>query len=264
MMLIDIAIPLALYYGLRNVIDVIYALIISGIPPFLWVIVGFIRSRRVDVLGVIISLSFILSGVVSLISGDARAALLRDSAVTGVVGLMFLLTLPPIKSKWLTVRPLTFIMARQMFSEASYRWIDKDGNKCEMGVVDWQWEHIRYFRISMYAQTAAWGILLVMELVACVLMVESSLSIDNIVAYNNIITSVVVAVMVTLSILAGIYGHRVEKRVGTAWTKENDYTDYYENLSSNNNNNNQDVDGSLSSIKLDHGNRKHHHTENMA
>lgn len=195
--------------------------------------------------------------------GDARAALLRDSAVTGVVGIMFLLTLPPIRTKWLTVRPLTFIMARQMFSEASYRWIDKDGNKHEMGIVDWQWEHIRFFRISMTLQTAAWGILLVLELVACVLMVESSLSIDNIVAYNNIITSVVVAVMVTVSILAGIYGHRVEKRIGSAWTKENDYTDYYENL----NNSNQDRDGNESPSPLattDNGDHKHHHTENMA
>lgn len=196
--------------------------------------------------------------------GDARAALLRDSAVTGVVGVMFLVTLPPITTKWLTVRPLTFIMARQMFSEAAYRWIDKDGNNCEMGVVDWQWEHIRFFRISMYSQTAAWGLLLVMELVACVLMVQSSLSIDHIVAYNNIITSVVVAVMVTVSILAGIYGHRVEKRVGAAWTKENDYTDYYQNLSNNNNQHYDDNESLSSPAAIDNDDQKHHHTENMA
>lgn len=68
-LLIDVGIPLALYYGLRNVLDVLYSLIISGIPPFLWVIYGFIRHRRIDALGLIIGLSFIVSGVISLING---------------------------------------------------------------------------------------------------------------------------------------------------------------------------------------------------
>ena len=69
MLLIEVGIPLALYYGLRNKIGVIYALVISGIPPFLWVIFTAIRKRTIDVLGCIIGVSFILSGVVSIVSG---------------------------------------------------------------------------------------------------------------------------------------------------------------------------------------------------
>ena len=69
MLTIQVGIPLALYYGLRNEIGVVYALVISGIPPFLYVIVEFIRKRRVDILGCIIGGSFIISGAVSIASG---------------------------------------------------------------------------------------------------------------------------------------------------------------------------------------------------
>ena len=69
MLLIQIGIPLLLYYGLRNKIGVVYALVISGIPPFLNVIYGFIRKGQVEVLGCIISVSFILSAAVSIVSG---------------------------------------------------------------------------------------------------------------------------------------------------------------------------------------------------
>ena len=69
MLVVQVGIPLALYYGLRNTIGIVYALIISGIPPVLWVIVTFIRNRKIDALGCIISLSFILSGVISIVSG---------------------------------------------------------------------------------------------------------------------------------------------------------------------------------------------------
>ncbi|ORY94923.1 hypothetical protein BCR43DRAFT_494824 [Syncephalastrum racemosum] len=228
LMLIDVGIPLALYYGLRNVIDVLYALIIAGVPPFLWVVWGFLRKRRIDALGCIIGLSFILSGVVSIISGNARIALLRDGAVTAVVGVMFLVTLPPIKTRWFINRPLTYIMACQMYSELSgYRYIDKDGNQRQIKVMDWMWEHIPFFRYNMYVQTGAWGVLLVLEFVAVVLMVESTLSIDDIVKYNNIITSVVVAVMVTFSMACGVLNRRYEIKIGKVWAEEHDYTDQY-------------------------------------
>ncbi|KAI9318497.1 hypothetical protein BX666DRAFT_1831445, partial [Dichotomocladium elegans] len=196
MVLIDIAIPLALYFSLKNVIGVVYALIVSGAPPFLFVVYTAIAKRTVDLLGCIICLSFVLSGVVSIVSGDARAALIRDSAAKGVIGCMFLITLLPIRTRWLTLKPLTYIMSVQMLSEALCTYTDKDGKVHSMNVCEWQWEHIRYFRISMYGQTAAWGFLLVMELVSVVLMVKSTLTVDEIVIYNNILTSVITSTMI--------------------------------------------------------------------
>lgn len=175
---------------------------------------------------------------------------------------MFLVTLIPVKCKykWFNMRPMAYTMYRQMiFSEFIYRWIDKDGKEQEMGVAEWQWAHVRQFRISMYCQTCMWGILLDLELVAAVIMVKSSLTLDQVVAYNNIITSLVVALQIVVSIAALIYCYRVSKRIGAAWTRENDYTDYYNKF---HNDNNEDNDSSSSGI----GNydTTHHYTDNMA
>ena len=67
--LIDVALPLAIYYILKIWLSMVIALVLSGIPPLLRVIYLFWRQRRVDILGCIIVFSFILSAVLSIISG---------------------------------------------------------------------------------------------------------------------------------------------------------------------------------------------------
>lgn len=69
MMVFMIGLPIALYFGLRNVHGTLYALLISGIPPLLHVIITFIRHRRLDFLGILVVLAFILSAVISLVTG---------------------------------------------------------------------------------------------------------------------------------------------------------------------------------------------------
>lgn len=118
-------------------------------------------------------------------------------------------------------------MAQSMFSEAEYVWIDLEGNVRRQNVVEFQWDVVRYFRISMYTQTAAWGIILIAELVASVVMIKSDMKTSRIVDVNNIISNAVIGVMVPLSILAAIYGRRAEKRIGDKWAKENDFTAKY-------------------------------------
>ncbi|KAI7852686.1 hypothetical protein BDC45DRAFT_443627 [Circinella umbellata] len=229
MLVVQVGIPLALYYGLRNTIGVVYALVISGIPPVLWVIVNFVRKHKIDALGCIISLSFILSGVISIVTGDARAALIRDSAVGAVIGGFFLVTLIPINTQWLVLRPLTYIIGEQMMGGMEYEWTDREGIPRQQSIVAWQFDHIRFFRWSMRLQTLAWGVFLVLELVACVLFVETTdLSTDDIVKYNNIINAVVISVMTTVSITASLYGRKLVMEFGKEWTKENDFTEKFE------------------------------------
>ncbi|KAG2220117.1 hypothetical protein INT45_006145, partial [Circinella minor] len=229
MLVIQVGIPLALYYGLRNKIGVVYALVISGIPPFIWVIFNFIRNRKVDALGLVIALSFILSGVVSLVSGDERAALIRDSAVGAIIGSLFLITLIPIHTKFLVLRPLTYIIGEQMFSGMQYKWTDRDGIPRQQSIFEWQYEHIRYLRWSMRLQTLAWGVFLVLELVACVMFVElTDMVADDIVKYNNIINAAIVGTMVLVSVFAGQYTGKLERSIGKKWTEENDFTEKFE------------------------------------
>jgi uncharacterized protein involved in cysteine biosynthesis len=76
MIVIDIGMPLALYYILKPHVGELIALVISGIPPLLHVIINFIVKRRIEVIGCICIFSFIMSAVLSLISGKFLTALI--------------------------------------------------------------------------------------------------------------------------------------------------------------------------------------------
>lgn len=69
MLFFDVGIPLAIYYILKIWLSVVIALVLSGIPPLIRVIYVFWKTRKVEVLGCIIIVSFVLSAVLTLISG---------------------------------------------------------------------------------------------------------------------------------------------------------------------------------------------------
>jgi hypothetical protein len=69
MLFFDVALPLALYYILKIWLSVLIALILSGIPPLLHVIYTFWKKKQLDILGCIFVVSFIVSAVLSIISG---------------------------------------------------------------------------------------------------------------------------------------------------------------------------------------------------
>jgi hypothetical protein len=84
----------------------IYPLVAGAIFPLLDAMVSIARARQANFLSVI-SLTFITVGAVSsLLSGDARFALAKNSFFTGVFGLVFLATL-------VIDKPVTFRTGRQ-------------------------------------------------------------------------------------------------------------------------------------------------------
>ena len=64
------------------------ALLLSGVPPLIELVVVFAIRRRVEEIGVIALLFVVVSLVVALATGDARALLLRESLVIGLFGLV--------------------------------------------------------------------------------------------------------------------------------------------------------------------------------
>ena len=120
-------------------------------------------------------------------------------------------------------------MAEQMFSGLKYKWTDRDGVPRQQSILEWQYEHIRYLRWSLRLQTLAWGVFLVLELVACVLFVElTDMVADDIVKYNNIINAAIIGTMVSVSIIASHYSGKLERSIGKKWTEENDFTEKFE------------------------------------
>lgn len=230
MLFFDVALPLALYYILSIWLATVYALIVSGIPPLLRVIYLFIRRGRIDILGCIFVVSFVLSAVLSLISGDARLALLRDSTTTALISLMFFVTLIPLRTKWFTVRPLIFLFAQQMTAEAEpIQWTDIEGEEHSLPLMEWVWRECYVFRKYCYILCALWSAVLMGEFIAKVIMIKSTLTVDQIVLYGNIIVIVVIVVM---SVGSTLYTKRMKKRIAVIaaeWRKNNDFSERFAN-----------------------------------
>ncbi|PQV47573.1 VC0807 family protein [Paraburkholderia sp. BL21I4N1] len=81
------------------------ALIASAVPPILWSLIELVRFRRVDALSVIVVGGIVLSIGAMALGGSPRMLLLRESLVSGAIGVAFLLSLP-------MRRPLIFYLAR--------------------------------------------------------------------------------------------------------------------------------------------------------
>ncbi|GAN05871.1 membrane protein [Mucor ambiguus] len=224
MLFFDVGLPLAVYYILKIWLSILIALILSGIPPLLRVFYVFWKKRHIDILGCIFVFSFILSAVLSVISGDVRLTLLRDSTVTAVISFMFFVTLIPLKTRWFTIRPMIFLFSQQMMAEQPpVEWVDRQGEYHSMERMEFLWQNVSFYRRYCYILNVLWGFMLLGEFLAKVIMIESSLDIDHIILYGNIILISVMVSMTTGTLIASRF---VRKRCiadGKKWHKENNY-----------------------------------------
>ncbi len=124
-------------------------LIASAVPPVLWSIVELARFRRVDALSLIVLIGIALSIGAMALGGSPRMLLLRESLVSGAVGVAFLLSLP-------MRRPLIFYLARATVAR-------EVANGAER--IDTLWRENPTFSVSMRTMTAVWGVGLTCETV---------------------------------------------------------------------------------------------------
>ncbi|ORZ10191.1 hypothetical protein BCR42DRAFT_308457, partial [Absidia repens] len=201
--LIDVGIPLALYYAIKDKVGYIVALVISGIPPLLHVLYKFWRQRKVDIIGCIFVVAFIGSAILSFITGDARIALFRDAAVDILISLIFLVTLIPIHTKWLDMKPLCYLITAQMLSEAPpMEWVTDNEETGELGqrhsqkMTEWMWEQVPFFKRFCYILTFFWGFIMLADFVIkAVIILGTNMSIDQIVVVNNVLQIVITVTM---------------------------------------------------------------------
>jgi hypothetical protein len=123
----------------RGVSDV-PALIVSGVFPVLGVVWGLVRTRRADVIG-LVSLAFIVLGVAtSVFTGNAQFILIKESMLTGVFGLVCLISL-------LAPKPLMFYFGRQFAG---------GGDPVRVAAYEDLWQYPT-FRTVQRNLTLAWG-----------------------------------------------------------------------------------------------------------
>lgn len=141
---------------------------------------------------------------------------------------MFFVTLIPLRTKWFTIRPLVFLISQQMMAETEpITWTDIEGEEHSKGRMEFIWAECRIFRKYCYILSFLWGAILLSEFIAKVIMIQSSLSVDQVVLYGNII---VIVVVVGMTIGTSIGTRFVKKRtivIMTEWRKQNDFTEKY-------------------------------------
>jgi hypothetical protein len=142
-LLVNAVAPVVAYQVLTNLgVSSMLALASSAIFPVLGTGWSFARTRRPDIIGVV-SLTFILVGVAaSLVSGDPWFVLVKDSLMTGLLGLLCLGSLV------LVPRPLMFYFGRQFSS---------GGDPARAAAFDSMWQSPR-FRAAIRLMTIVWGV----------------------------------------------------------------------------------------------------------
>jgi hypothetical protein len=185
-LIVELALPLGGYYGLRAAgVNPWLALIVPALLTVPFIAYGAIRQRRVDAVA-LFALAFILVGtVMTLVTGDPRTLLVRDSWIFGVLGLWVLGTL-------LTRHPFMRTGARAVVTakigEEGYRQWDA------------RWDNDSRFRSHLRVLTAVWGAGFALDAVVRILLAYT-LPIDAVPLVNTLQWLVVLGGLLAFHIL---------------------------------------------------------------
>ncbi|SDR99459.1 VC0807 family protein [Microlunatus soli] len=148
----DIAVPAVIYFLLRAVdIAPAYALLAAAVYSIGRVGYVAIRRHRLNLVGCLVGAGVLIGGLLTLITGDPRFLMARESVVSGALGLILLVS-------WAIRRPAIFALVRTMNSDRPEA----------VGRLDQLWDGRPDFRHAMMVMTAVWG---------CVALAESVLRI---------------------------------------------------------------------------------------
>ena len=138
----DVVAPLLVFDLLSaRGVPAVWALAAGGLSPALNNLRLWIRTRRIEPLGIIVMTLLGISTLTSLISGNVFFALIKDSFLTGTFGLICLVSL-------FAKRPLMFSVLRQFVA----------GENPER-IAEWndRWEN-PLFRTATRVVTVVWGL----------------------------------------------------------------------------------------------------------
>ncbi|WP_327065105.1 VC0807 family protein [Kitasatospora sp. NBC_01302] len=184
--LIDIAAPIALFYGLRAAgASTFLALLAGSLSPAASVAVQWVRARHLDAMAAFVAGVMLLSVAASLVSGSTRFMLARDGWVTGLAGLCFLAS---VRAR----RPLVFLGGRPLL-EGRFR---SDGTSWDV-----LWEREPSFRRIWRVSTVIWGIAMLADAAARIVMAYT-LPVDAVPGLGGLLWPVT---LVLLQLVNGVY-----------------------------------------------------------
>jgi hypothetical protein len=140
-------VPLVVYFVAHRHMSTTHALMLAGAFPAAWVALQWIRTRRIDPIGLITLFGFVVGVTASeLLGGNAFVLKVRDSAFTALFGIACFISLR-------TRRPMMFYIGRAMSAGEDDR---------KVAAYDELWEipeAQRVFRVI----TTTWGFGLLVE-----------------------------------------------------------------------------------------------------
>jgi hypothetical protein len=89
---INFLMPWLLYRGSRPHVGETHAIMISASAPMVWGLVQFARSRKVDTFSILSLGGIAVSFAIFALGGSPRVLLVRESLITGAIGLLFLVS----------------------------------------------------------------------------------------------------------------------------------------------------------------------------
>jgi hypothetical protein len=228
--IVDIILPLIIYFSLQKYIKPVYALLAASSPPLVMVIFKAVFFCTFDALGFLVFITFAISAIVAIITRSPIILLLEKSLVTGIVSLIFAITLIPFHCchHRCRLRPLAYYLYQDLvpttraeiglpedvFNEeqeqidAHYTQLKEDVNPTGLSdkqevakVYEWIYAHCPSFRFSCYIMTSIWSIGFLLEFLARLTLILLQLPINKIVIYAHVILSSITVICIVLSIL---------------------------------------------------------------
>ena len=224
--LFDIILPLILFFLLQKRIKSMYALLIAGLPPMIIVLIKVLLTRTFDVLAFLVFISFLISMIVVLLTHNEIILLLEKSLVTGVISLIFAMTLIPFRCH---CRPLAFYFYQNLvpisrvqmglpdrFFNAQDKRVKIKEEQESTEIYRWIYEHCSSFRFACYLITSIWSMGFLFEFLARLTLILLHLSINKIIIYGHIILSSVTILCIILTIICMIE----ERKRTVAWIQQ--------------------------------------------
>jgi len=193
MLAVDVAMPYCLYVLLSPNFpsNSLIPLLIAALPPAIYGIVGVIRKGHIDYVAALVVLGILITVVAAFITGDQKIFLIRESILTGALGVACLVSL-------LFPKPLMFYFGRQFASA---------GDPAKAAYYNSLWQYPR-FRFSNYLITVVWGVALLIEFALRVILVYT-LSVAQVLAISPIVFN---AITIGLILWTVAYGNRARRK----------------------------------------------------
>ncbi|KAA8882128.1 hypothetical protein F3087_39455 [Nocardia colli] len=180
--ILELVLPLGGYYALRAAgVNPWAALILPTLLIAGLLVYHAIRERRIDAFALFVLSMIVLGSVMTLVTGDPRTLMVRDSWIFGLLGLWMLGSL-------LTQRPFMRVASRAIVTakigEEGYRQWDA------------RWDNDSQFRYHLRVLTAVWGAVFLLDAFVRVLLAYT-LPIDAIPLVSTVQWLVVLAALIT-------------------------------------------------------------------